>query len=163
MAGSPCVGPDGPAQDRDTVPEGPGFRLSYPLNLERSQFFSKTSQIDIPLRSSLTDSMKNQTMGGPSGHELRGPRNGPGPSYLTVAEVAELLGVATSFVYRRTSAGHPDPIPCYRFGGHLRFLWSEVQGWASEHRKEPAEIPLPPLVAAGRQRSSHASVTRRSR
>lgn len=56
--------------------------------------------------------------------------------YLTVTDVAELLGVAKSFVYRRTSRGHPDPIPCYRFGGHLRFLGHEVEAWATEHRKE---------------------------
>lgn len=65
------------------------------------------------------------------------------PSYLTVGEVAELLGVAPSFVYRRTSKGHPDPIPCYRFGGHLRFLGLEVTEWAAGHRKEP-EIDQPP-------------------
>lgn len=58
------------------------------------------------------------------------------PTYLTVGQVAELLGVAPSFVYRRTSKGHPDPIPCYRFGGHLRFLESEVNSWAAAHRKE---------------------------
>ena len=57
-------------------------------------------------------------------------------TYLTVRQVAELLGVATSFVYRRTSKGHSDPIPCYRFGGHLRFLESEVNSWAAAHRKE---------------------------
>jgi len=70
--------------------------------------------------------------------------------YLTVADVAELLGVAKSFVYRRTSKGHPDPIPCYRFGGHLRFLGHEVEAWATEHRKE-ADVSregMPRLVAA---------------
>ena len=55
--------------------------------------------------------------------------------YLTVAEVALILGVAKSFVYRRTSPHHPDPMPCYRFGGHLRFLLEEVQEWAAGHRK----------------------------
>lgn len=71
------------------------------------------------------------------------------PTYLTVGQVAELLGVAPSFVYRRTSKGHPDPIPCYRFGGHLRFLGSEVNAWAAGHRKEP-DLAQPParVVAA---------------
>ena len=58
------------------------------------------------------------------------------PIYLTVAQVAEVLGVAPSFVYRRTSKGHPDPIPCYRIGGHLRFLGPEISAWAAGHRKE---------------------------
>lgn len=62
-------------------------------------------------------------------------------TYLTVVQVSKLLGVAPSFVYRRTSKGHPDPIPCYRFGGHLRFLESEVNSWAAAHRKDPDLIP----------------------
>lgn len=72
------------------------------------------------------------------------------PIYLTVGQVAELLGVATSFVYRRTSKGHPDPIPCYRFGGHLRFLGPEVNAWAAGHRKEadPSQEASQRVVAA---------------
>lgn len=77
-------------------------------------------------------------------------------TYLTVGQVAELLGVATSFVYRRTSKGHSDPIPCYRFGGHLRFLGCEVNSWAAAHRKEadPTQEPVRAVAAAveGRQR-----------
>ena len=65
---------------------------------------------------------------------------------MTVAEVAGLLGVGKSFVYRRTSQGHADPIPCFRFGGHLRFLRHEVEAWANQHRKAadapPTAVPL---------------------
>jgi excisionase family DNA binding protein len=72
-----------------------------------------------------------------AGEQLRLVR----PTYLTVGQVADLLGVAPSFVYRRTSKGHPDPIPCYRFGSHLRFLEAEVNGWAVRHRKEADPTP----------------------
>jgi len=83
---------------------------------------------------------------GTSGEQLRLVT----PTYLTVGQVAGLLGVAPSFVYRRTSKGHPDPIPCYRFGGHLRFLGSEVSAWAADHRKEPEvhEGPARAVAAA---------------
>lgn len=69
-------------------------------------------------------------------------------TYLTVGHVAELLGVAPSFVYRRTSKGHPDPIPCYRFGGHLRFLGAEVNAWAAGHQKEANLTQEPVRVVA---------------
>ena len=76
--------------------------------------------------------------------------------YLTVAEVALILGVAKSFVYRRTNPHHPDPMPCYRFGGHLRFLLEEVQVWAAGHRKnqEPPATVTPGRVVALDKRGS---------
>ena len=77
--------------------------------------------------------------------------------YLTVAQVALLLGVAKSFVYRRTSPHHPDPIPCYRFGGHLRFLGADIDAWAAAHRKNPEEPPTPAasgVVALNKSRGS---------
>ena len=89
--------------------------------------FSKTSSIDIRAISSVNGLMESQTAQAPT----------PGATgYLTVAEVALILGVAKSFVYRRTSPHHPDPMPCYRFGGHLRFLAEEIQEWTSRHRKD---------------------------
>ena len=74
--------------------------------------------------------------------------------YLTAEEVAELLGVPTSFVYRRTCRGHSDPLPSYRFGGHLRFRPDDIQAWIEKHRRDPAPAPPPPtaLVAALRPR-----------
>lgn len=86
----------------------------------------------------------------------------PGPSeqlelfpprgYLNIDQVAELLGVPKSFIYRRTARGHDDPIPHYRLGGHLRFKLIDVEAWVEAHRSE-AEKPNPiALVAAQRQR-----------
>lgn len=72
---------------------------------------------------------------GTMGTQAAQPRDASLNGYLTTAQVALLLGVAKSFVYRRTSPHHPDPIPCYRFGGHLRFQANEVEAWAAGHRK----------------------------
>lgn len=91
------------------------------------------------------------------------PRLAGMSEYLTVAEVALLLGVAKSFVYRRTSPHHPDPIPCYRFGGHLRFLGSEIESWAAAHRKDPQEPAPPPLAIVALERSRQGRVRLRVR
>ena len=89
------------------------------------------------------------------GNQAAQPQTVAVNEYLTVAQVALLLGVAKSFVYRRTSPHHPDPMPCYRFGGHLRFLGSEVEAWAAAHRKnveEPNTAALAGVVALERSR-----------
>lgn len=73
--------------------------------------------------------------------------------YLTVADVAALIGVPKSFIYRRTARGHGDPIPHYRLGGHLRFKLDEIEAWIESHKcKQPA--PAQTLVAAVRRRGS---------
>ena len=100
--------------------------------------FSKTSSIDIWAIPSMNGFMESQTAQA---------RTSGATGYLTVAEVALILGVAKSFVYRRTSPHHPDPMPCYRFGGHLRFLAEEIQEWASRHRKDQEASAVP---ASGR-------------
>lgn len=71
--------------------------------------------------------------------------------YLTIEDVAELLSVPRSFIYRRTARGHGDPIPHYRVGGHLRFKFEDVEAWMEGHRKEAATEPAPTLVAALRR------------
>lgn len=49
--------------------------------------------------------------------------------FITVAEIARLLGVPRSFIYERTARGD---IPCYRVGRLLRFRVSEVERWLTE-------------------------------
>ncbi len=73
-------------------------------------------------------------------------------SYLTVQDVAELLDVPKSFVYRRTCRGHSDALPSYRFGGHLRFRPDDVHAWIEKHRREPAPPDPLALVAATKNR-----------
>ncbi|MGH2756237.1 MAG: helix-turn-helix domain-containing protein [Actinomycetota bacterium] len=58
---------------------------------------------------------------------------------LSVEEVAAWLGVPKTFIYRRTCKGHADPIPSFRFGGHLRFRADEVQDWIENHRNRTDE------------------------
>ena len=108
--------------------------------------FLETSSIDIWVV---------WAVNGPMGSQAQTPRVGATDGYLTVAQVALLLGVAKSFVYRRTSPHHPDPIPCYRFGGHLRFQASDIEAWAASHRKnldEPSEPAPSSVVALDRSR-----------
>lgn len=73
--------------------------------------------------------------------------------YLNIEQVAEIIGVPKSFIYRRTARGHNDPIPHYRLGGHLRFKLPEIEEWISMHRSEPETQPSSNLVAAIRQGS----------
>lgn len=84
--------------------------------------------------------------------------------YLTIDQVAAMIEVPKSFIYRRTARGHGDPIPHYRLGGHLRFKLEDIEAWIESHKcKEPA--PQPARVAAVRQRgraSSRQRLVRRS-
>ncbi len=72
--------------------------------------------------------------------------------YLNIEQVADILGVPKSFIYRRTARGHIDPIPHYRIGGHLRFKLENVESWIETHRNEPQPSPAA-MVAAGREAS----------
>lgn len=55
-----------------------------------------------------------------------------------VEDVAVYLDVKPSWIYDRTRSGHPDPLPCYRMGGYLRFRLSEIDHWLESHRKQGA-------------------------
>jgi excisionase family DNA binding protein len=71
--------------------------------------------------------------------------------YLTIEQVAEIMGVPKSFIYRRTARGHDDPIPHYRLGGHLRFKLDDVEQWIEKHRQEAPPESREALVAAMRK------------
>lgn len=75
-----------------------------------------------------------------------------GSPYLTIEQVAALIGVPKSFIYRRTARGHGDPIPHYRLGGHLRFHLDDIEAWIESHRSEQT-VERTALVAATRRRS----------
>ena len=77
--------------------------------------------------------------------------------YVKVEQVAEIMGVPKSFIYRRTARGHDDPIPHYRLGGHLRFRLDDVEEWIERHRNEPDPRSPAALVAAIRERSAERS------
>jgi len=77
--------------------------------------------------------------------------------YLNIEEVAAILGVPKSFIYRRTARGHGDPIPHYRIGSHLRFKPDDIQEWIESHRHEPEAQSPAALVAALRQNASRST------
>jgi excisionase family DNA binding protein len=68
--------------------------------------------------------------------------------YLNIEQVAEIIGLPKSFIYRRIARGHDDPIPHYRLGGHLRFKLDDVEEWIERHRNEPERESPAALVAA---------------
>ncbi len=74
--------------------------------------------------------------------------------YLNIDQVAEIIGVPKSFIYRRTARGHDDPIPHYRLGSHLRFKLDDVEEWIERHRNEPERESRAALVAAIKAQSS---------
>ena len=89
----------------------------------------------------------------------------PPGRYLSVQEVAAILGVPKTFVYRRTCQGHPDALPSYRFGGHLRFRLADIEAWIEARRREPAPEEPAAIVAALRRQgrgTSRASVRNRT-
>ena len=77
--------------------------------------------------------------------------------YLTIDQVAELLAVPKSFIYRRTARGHDDPIPHYRLGGHLRFKAEDIEAWVESHRCQPERTRKITAVAAAREKRSARS------
>ena len=77
--------------------------------------------------------------------------------YLNIEQVAAILGVPKSFIYRRTARGHGDPIPHYRIGSHLRFKPDDIEEWIESHRHDPeAESPAS-LVASLRRNTPRST------
>jgi len=54
---------------------------------------------------------------------------------LRVEDIMEIVSVPRSWVYEHTRRGSADPIPCYRFGKHLRFNQGEIEDWIKRHRR----------------------------
>jgi excisionase family DNA binding protein len=54
---------------------------------------------------------------------------------LNPRELADLLGVNTSFVYDRTRRNAPDPIPHLKLGKYLRFQLEQVETWLDERTR----------------------------
>ena len=55
---------------------------------------------------------------------------------LTVQEVADLLRVPVSWVYRHTRKRSRERIPGYRVGKYWRFSADEVMSWLRESRRQ---------------------------
>jgi excisionase family DNA binding protein len=55
--------------------------------------------------------------------------------FLSVAQLAEHLGLPKSWVYKQTQA---RSIPFYKPGHYCLFRLSEVEAWLQQHRIDPA-------------------------
>ncbi len=51
--------------------------------------------------------------------------------FITVDDLADVLGVPPSWIYERTARGE---IPFYRVGRYVRFRLSEVEDWLEQQR-----------------------------
>lgn len=58
-------------------------------------------------------------------------------AFMGVDEVATLLSVPKSWVYRQSGRDATDPLPVMRIGGYLRFERSAVLKWARDHAGDP--------------------------
>ena len=64
----------------------------------------------------------------------RRPFNEPDRALLDATEVAELLGVPTSWVYAEAQAGR---LPHVRIGRYRRFRRRTVDAWIDDHERGP--------------------------
>ena len=58
----------------------------------------------------------------------------PDTQVLTLVEVAALLRVPKSTVYKLAQNG---TVPCFKVGKHWRFLLRDIEGWLCSHGNVP--------------------------
>lgn len=58
----------------------------------------------------------------------------PDTQVLTLVEVAALLRVPKSTVYKLAQNG---TVPCFKVGKHWRFLGRDIEGWLRSHGNVP--------------------------
>lgn len=63
------------------------------------------------------------------------PDDKPFEPLISMAELADRLGIATQTLYdwRKHGKGPKG----YRLGGRVQFRWSEVEAWLQDQREEP--------------------------
>lgn len=62
-----------------------------------------------------------------------------GEEFLTVQDVARRLKVRASWVYDQVRCDL-DPLPHYKIGKYLRFLWPEVSAWVEKRCRARQEL-----------------------
>lgn len=73
-----------------------------------------------------------------SAAEADGAQSSPIAAVLTVAEVAQLLRVPSSWVYE-----HKSVIPHIKLGKYLRFRRSEIEAWLAELARNDGSLERP--------------------
>jgi excisionase family DNA binding protein len=53
--------------------------------------------------------------------------------YLTVGDVAEIMHVCRSWVYKNIELGGKDKLPCFRVGRMIRFRRKKIDKWMDAH------------------------------
>jgi hypothetical protein len=62
----------------------------------------------------------------------------PPADILTPTELAARLKVRTTWVYEKLRQRDADPLPAFRCGRYLRFVWPQVSAWLlRQHARQP--------------------------
>jgi excisionase family DNA binding protein len=80
------------------------------------------------------------------------------PSLLTAAQVADLLGVPTSWVYEQSRRGR---IPTVTLGRYRRYRRDAIEGWIAGLEDASVSGRGPSRVRTGGDRGSRGAVRRR--
>ena len=66
-------------------------------------------------------------------------KNGKGDWFLTVDEVAKMIGVSRAWLYRQAKCG---TIPHVRIGSVIRFSNSDISRWLESHKRGEIEAEV---------------------
>ena len=66
-------------------------------------------------------------------------KNGNGDWFLTVDEVAKMVGVSRAWLYRQAKSG---TIPHVRIGSVIRFSNSDISRWLESHKRGEIEAEV---------------------
>lgn len=64
------------------------------------------------------------------------PRSAPEPEFLTIKDLAEMLGLPLSGIYRWRRLGVTPP--AIKVGKHVWFRRADVEAWLQDHEERPA-------------------------
>ncbi|MEW5701576.1 MAG: helix-turn-helix domain-containing protein [Candidatus Zixiibacteriota bacterium] len=60
--------------------------------------------------------------------------------FLSVKELAEVLGVPVSWIYDRTRQGGPEQLPHYKVGKYVRFSEAEIEEYLKAKSQQAESI-----------------------
>ena len=70
---------------------------------------------------------------------------------LTLSELAARLKVRPTWIYEKLRQRHiQDPLPAYRCGKYLRFIWPQVSAWLLRQAVRPQKPVRKYIRKAGR-------------
>lgn len=60
--------------------------------------------------------------------------------FLSVNQLAEILGVPVSWIYDRTRQGGPEQLPHYKIGKYVRFAEAEIEEYLKQRIQQAESI-----------------------